>query len=71
MQFHPKVTAGMFAGAATGILISEASRRGVPIDAGEGANITMLISFAAAWFMPGDDAASNSAPNPPIQEQPP
>jgi hypothetical protein len=56
-QFHPKVTAGLVAGAITGIVVAEAARRGMPIDAAEGSNITALISFFASWYMPSEDAA--------------
>lgn len=57
-QIHPKVTAGVLAGAITGILVSELSRRGIPIDAAEGSNITMVATLIAGWFMPSDDAAA-------------
>lgn len=55
-QFHPKMTAGAFAGAATVILVAECKRRGYDIDAVEGSSITVLLSGLAGWAMPSDDA---------------
>jgi hypothetical protein len=52
MSLHPKVAAGTLAAALTGILISELSRRGISIGAGEAANITTIIAFVAGYFTP-------------------
>lgn len=63
MNFHPKVTAGTFAGALTVIITAEAARRGFVIDGTEGASITVVLSLLAGYFMPSD-AASPPAPPP-------
>ena len=54
MNFHPKVTAGVVAGALTAVLVSELSRRGIAIAGDEGAAITVLLTFAAGWFAPSE-----------------
>lgn len=53
-KLHPKVSTSVLAGAVTGIVIAELSRFGVPIDAAEGANITLILSFVAAYLAPGE-----------------
>lgn len=71
MQFHPKVTAGVLAGALTGIIISELGRRGIQIAADEGSYITVVMTFVAGWFMPSDDvpAPVAAAPGNPGENQ--
>ena len=54
--FHPKVTSGALAGALATIITFEANRRGIPIDGGEGAALTVLLSFVAGYFTPSDVA---------------
>lgn len=60
--FHPKVTAGVVAGALTGLIIAEVNRRGITVAPDEAADLTVLLSFAAGWFMPSDDGAVPIAP---------
>jgi hypothetical protein len=60
MNFHPKVTAGAFAGAVVGMIIAEANRRGIVIDGTEAANITVLVSFVAGFFMPNGSASGSN-----------
>lgn len=54
--FHPKVSAGMFAGFVTTVVITELNRRGITVDGNEAAAITGLLTIAAGYFMPSGDA---------------
>ena len=68
LKFHPKMTAGVFAGAAATMIISEANRRGFPIDGTEGAALTVMLAGLAGYFMPSDDPAPPPPPiAPPLQ----
>jgi|SRR5216684_2318908 len=62
MALHPKVTAGVVAGALVSLIIAEAKRRGVPIEADEASGITVLLTFLAGFFVPGNgsDAGAGS-----------
>jgi hypothetical protein len=51
-KLHPKISTSVLAGALTGILIAELGRWGVPIDATEGAHLTLVLSFIAGYFTP-------------------
>lgn len=66
---HPKVSAGVVAGAITSLVVAELGRRGIQITGDEGASITVLLSFAAGYFMPPGDNGNgngNAAAPPPI-----
>lgn len=58
MQFHPKVTAGVVAGAITSIVVAEFGRHGIQISGDEGSAITAILSFLAGFLMPSDDAGA-------------
>ncbi len=61
---HPKVTAGVVAGAIVGLLVAEATRRGIPIAADEASDLTVLVSFATGYFVSsnGSDAPRVAPP---------
>lgn len=67
MQFHPKVSASMFAGFVTTIVITELNRRGITIDGNEAAAVTGLLTIAAGFFMPSNGADNPSPPQVPTQ----
>jgi hypothetical protein len=75
VALHPKVTATVVAGALTGLIISELNRRAISIAPDEAADITVLLSAVAGWFMPSDDGpapvadAPVAAPPPPAPAQ--
>jgi hypothetical protein len=52
MALHPKVAGTVVAGALTGLLVAELNRRGVTISPDEAADVTVLISFLAGYFIP-------------------
>ncbi len=66
MAIHPKVSAGVVAGALTGLILSELNRRGIPIQPDEAADMTVLISALAGYFMPSGDAGANGNGAPPV-----
>lgn len=56
MALHPKVTAGVVAGAVVSLLIAEANRRGYTIASDEASALTVLLTFAAGYFVPSNGA---------------
>jgi len=63
VSIHPKVGATVVAGALTGLVLAELNRRGIPIQPDEAADLTVLVSAIAGYFMPADtDAAPPPAP---------
>jgi ABC-type thiamine transport system ATPase subunit len=58
MNFHPKITASVLAGALTSLLVSEAARHGWAVSGDEGAAITTLLSFIAGYFTPSNGDSS-------------
>lgn len=67
MALHPKVTAGVVAGAIVGLLVSEAKRRGLPIEADEASNLTTLVMFAVAFLVPSNgNGGADQLPAPPL-----
>ncbi len=63
-MIHQKVTASLVAGAITGLLVAEAKRRGFPIEPDEAADVTVLLSFIAGYFMPNGDSGDAAEPVP-------
>lgn len=62
MALHPKVTASVVSGAIVGLIIAEAKRRGVPIEPDEAADLTVLISAVAAWWVPSGEGNGTAQP---------
>lgn len=54
-QIHPKIGATVVAGAITGLIVAECNRRGITIAADEAADLTVLVSAVAGYFMPSGD----------------
>jgi hypothetical protein len=74
MALHPKVTGSALAGALVGIIITEAQRRGITIDASEGADLVVIVSLIVGYFVPNGDHADTqpeAAPVPPVAAPPP
>ena len=63
-SLHPKVSAAAVAGAVTVIIIAECQRRGISIDATEGASITLILTVLAGYFLPSDDVVPPPAAPP-------
>jgi hypothetical protein len=56
MALHPKVTAGVVAGAVVSLIVAEATRRGWTIAPDEASALTVLLTFAAGYFVPSNGA---------------
>lgn len=48
---HPKVSAGVVAGAMTSLVVAELGRRGITIAPEEGASLTVLLTLVAGYFV--------------------
>jgi hypothetical protein len=65
MALHPKVSAGVVAGAIVSLIVSEANRRGLAVAPEEASSLTVLISFLTSYFVSGDEAGTvATAPSP-------
>jgi hypothetical protein len=62
MALHPKVTAGVVAGAVVSLLIAEANRRGYTIAPDEASALTVLLTFGAGYMVPSNGADGPPAP---------
>lgn len=69
-QIHPKVSASVVAGALTGLILSELNRRGITIAPDEAADITVLLSALAAYWMPSGDGQVVNPPPAPAPQAP-
>ena len=64
MQFHPKVTAGLLAGAVTTLVVDALARHGVAMSGADGASLAVLFTFVCGYVAPSDDATAAVAPVP-------
>ena len=58
MQFHPKVTAGLLAGAVTTLVVDALARHGVALSGADGASLAVLFTFVCGYVAPSDDATA-------------